>query len=103
MSQKHQEGATRQGAVNLPVVWTLYADVYVYVHSSDPHMAPAILMNPLLDAIEWALAPNQGTGVQDLGLPGMVEWARLNGRVETDEGVLGDQAIAVVPIEIRCI
>jgi len=103
MTQKRQRGATHQGGVNLPVVWTLYADFYIYVHSSDPYLAPAMLINPLIDAIELVLAPDQGTGVQDLGLPLMVRHTRINGEVETAEGVLGDQEIAIIPVEILCV
>jgi hypothetical protein len=86
-----------------PTVWTLYADFYIYVHSSDPYLAPATLLNPLLDALEVALAPALATGVQNLGLPAMVQHARIAGKIETDEGVLGDQAIAIVPVEILCV
>jgi len=32
----------------------------------------------------------------------MVQHAYIAGKVETDEGVLGDQAIAIVPVEILC-
>ncbi|HUE67181.1 MAG TPA: hypothetical protein VMP38_03290 [Candidatus Acidoferrum sp.] len=103
MSQKRQRGTTHQGAVNLPVVWTLLADFYIYVHSSDPALSPAILLNPLIDAIELALAPDPGTGVQDLGLPQMVRHVRIVGEVETAEGVLGDQEMAIIPVEILCV
>ena len=101
MSEKGGHAATK--ALGAPIVWTLYADFYVYVHSSDPYFAPARLLNPLLDAIEAALAPSPATGVQNLGLPAMVQYAYIAGKVETDEGVLGDQAIAIVPVEILCI
>src|SRR5215469_13714145 len=81
---------------------TLYADFYIYVHSSDPYLAPAMLLNPLLDALEEALAPSPATGIQNLGLPTMVQHAYIAGKIETDEGLLGDQAIAIVPVEILC-
>src|SRR5689334_3080680 len=64
-------------ALGAPIVWTLYADFYVYVHSSDPYLAPATVLNPLLDALEAALAPAPTTGVQDLGLPAMVAHAYI--------------------------
>src|SRR5271166_3813684 len=72
-------------------------------HSSNPYAAPAIILNPLLDALEQALAPSMATGIQNLGLPEMVQHAYIAGKIETDEGVLGDQAIAIVPVEIVCI
>ena len=85
------------------VVWTLYADFYIYVHSNDPYSAPATILNPLLDALEQALAPSPATGLQNFGLPLMVQHAYIAGKIETDEGVLGDQAIAIVPVEILCV
>jgi hypothetical protein len=90
-------------ALGTPVVWSLYADLYVYAHSSDPYCAPATILNPLLDAVEAALSPVPATGIQDLGLPGQVQHAYIAGKVETDEGTLGDQAIAIVPVEILCV
>jgi hypothetical protein len=100
MSEKG--GAAVMKALGAPIVWTLYADFYVYVHSSDPYLAPAMLLNPLLDALEAALAPSPATGIQNLGLPAMVQHAYIQGKVETDEGVLGDQAIAIVPVAVLC-
>lgn len=86
-----------------PTVWTLAIDLYVYVHSSDPYLAPATVLNPLIDAVEAALAPSATTGIQDLGLPATVQHAYISGKIETDEGVLGDQAVAVVPVAILCV
>lgn len=90
-------------ALGASTVWTLSVDVYVYAHSSDPYLSPATVLNPLLDAIEAALAPSPVTGINDLGLPSMVQHAYISGKVETDEGVLGDQTVAVVPVEILCV
>jgi hypothetical protein len=73
------------------------------VHSSDPYAAPASILNPLLDSLEQALAPSPASGIQNLGLPDMVQHAYIAGKIETDEGVLGDQAIAIVPVEILCV
>jgi hypothetical protein len=101
MSEKGGHAVTR--ALGAPIAWTLYADFYVYVHSSDPYLAPAMLLNPLLGALEAALAPLPATGIQNLGLPAMVQHTYISGKVETDEGVLGDQAIAIVPVEILCV
>jgi len=100
MSEKGGTAVTK--ALGAPIVWTLYADFYVYVHSSDPYLAPTMLLNPLLDALEVALTPSPATGIQNLGLPEMVQHAYIAGKVETDEGVLGDQAIAIVPVEVLC-
>lgn len=101
MSEKGGEAVVK--ALGAPIVWTLYADFYIYVHSSDPYAAPQSVLNPLLDELEWALAPDPTTGIQNLGLPDLVRQAYIAGKIETDEGVLGDQAIAIVPIEILCV
>lgn len=101
MAQKTELASVK--ALGAATVWTLAVDVYVYVHSSDPYLAPASVLNPLIDAVEAALAPSAATGLQDLGLPAMVQHAYISGKVETDEGVLGDQAVAVVPVEILCV
>ncbi|MBV9858753.1 MAG: hypothetical protein JO038_01405 [Alphaproteobacteria bacterium] len=101
MSQRSETATVK--AEGAPIVWTLAVDLYVYVHSSDPYAAPASLLNPLLDGVEAALAPSPVTGIQDLGLPGMVQHARIVGRIDTDEGVLGDQAVAILPIELMCL
>jgi hypothetical protein len=93
-------GVAKVKALGAPLVWTLHADLFVYAHSADPYLPPASILNPLLDALEAALAPAPATGIQDLGLPAMVSHAYIAGRIETDEGVLGDQAIAIVPVEI---
>jgi hypothetical protein len=101
MSEKGALATVKQ--LGAPIAWTLYDDFYVYVHSSDPYLAPAAILNPLIDALEAALSPPPTTGIQNLGLPQMVQHAYIAGKIQTDEGVLGDQAIAIVPVEILCI
>src|SRR5437763_1661992 len=101
MTQKSEAAAMK--ALGAPIVWTLHVELYLYAHSSDPRLSPATVLNPLLDAVEAALAPAMTTGVQDLGLPAMVQHAFIAGRIDTDEGALGDQAIAIIPVEILCL
>lgn len=101
MSEKGGEGRVK--ALGAPILWTLRADFYIYAHSADPRVSPAQILNPLIDALDAALAPSPVTGLQQLGLPDMVRHALVVGKVETDEGVLGDQAVAIVPIEILCV
>ena len=100
-SQKSETASVK--VLGSPTVWTLGVELYLYVHSSDPYQAPAMILNPLVDAVEAALAPAAITGVQDLGLPAMVQHAYIAGKIETDEGALGDQAIAIIPVEILCL
>jgi hypothetical protein len=102
-----KQGRAAVPVLGAPTVWTLKADLYLYVHSSDPYLSPATLLNPLIDAVEAALWPTTigpgGRFVQTLGLPGIVQHAQISGDIETDEGVLGDQAIAIIPVEILCV
>ena len=84
---------------NLPAKWRLHADVIVYVNTGeDPNGVPAQLLNPIIDAIETALDPDSINGSQTLG--GLVSHCWISGSIETAEGVLGPQEIAVIPIEI---
>ena len=101
MAQKTELASVK--ALGASTMWTLAVELYDYAHSSDPYLAPATVLNPLLDAVEAALAPSATTGLQDLGLPATVQHAYISGKVETDEGVLGDQAVAIVPVEILCV
>ena len=57
-----------------------------------------MVLNPLLDAVEAALAPDPVGHVQTLG--GLVSHCWIAGRIQTDEGVPGGQAVAIVPVEI---
>ena len=101
MTQKSEVASVKM--LGAPTVWTLLVEFYLYAHSSDPYLSPATVLNPLVDAVEAALAPAATTGLQDLGLPSMVQHAYIAGKIETEEGVLGDQAIAIIPVEILCL
>ena len=101
MRQKTETAAIK--ALGAPPVWTLSAEFYLYAHQSDPYAAPASVLNPLLDAVEAALAAPYATGLQTLGLPAIVQHAYIAGRIVTDEGLLRDQGVAIVPIEILCV
>ncbi len=101
MRQKQE--VAKVPTLGAPTVWTLVVELYLYAHSSDPYLAPAMVLNPLIDAVEAALAPSAATGLQDLGLPATVQHAYIAGKIETDEGVLRDQAVAIIPVEILCL
>ena len=88
MAQKSETAATK--ALGAPSVWTLNIELYLYAHSSDPYLSPATILNPLIDAVEAALAPPAMTGLQDLGLPATVQHAAITGKIDTDEGTLGE-------------
>ncbi len=93
-----QKSETARRDAGLPPKWTFALDLFVYAHAPDDATAPTTVVNPLVDAIETALAPDPVTNVQSLGC--LVAHCWIAGKVETDEGVLGGQAVAIVPIEI---
>lgn len=108
MSEKGGEGRTERGMSNAPVVWTLTYDFYIYVYTSDMTISPAIQLNQLVTAVDRAFSPTFApdgaiTGFNTLGLEGMVIWTRVMGRLQTDEGVLDNQAIAIVPVEVLAV
>lgn len=85
-----------------PTVWLLRVDWYLYVNcGEDPKASTAPLLNEFLDNIEAALAPEVYKDEQTLG--GLVQSCRIVGAVQTDEGTLGAQGVAVVPIEILAV
>jgi len=96
-AQRNQHSQPRPAG--LPLKWTLLADLYLYVNcGGDPQALAAPLLNNFLDAIEAALAPPVGKPFQTLG--DLVQHCWICGEVITDEGTLGAQAVAIIPIEI---
>jgi hypothetical protein len=84
-----------------PPVWELGLDLYLYVHAPDPAAPVAPLLNRALDAIDAAFAPDP-SGVDTLGGTVSRCWIDQAG-IETDEGTLGDQAVAIVPLSIEAL
>lgn len=96
LSHKTESAEPRQG---LPTLWTLDFDAYLYARAPDRATSPSSVLNPMLDAISGAIAPDNATmSAQTLG--GLVAHCWIEGSVETDEGTLGDQAVAIIPIRI---
>jgi hypothetical protein len=73
---------------------SLPVKLYLYNQNTD---YPG-LQNDLLDHIEAALQPPSGEEVLTLG--NLVSYCRIEGEIETDEGLLGEQSIAIIPISI---
>jgi hypothetical protein len=99
LAQKSETAEQQRG---LPTKWSCDVDLYLYCHAPDEVTAPSTVLNPLLDAVEAALAPLGGADIaantQTLG--GLAYRAWINGKIETDEGTLGGQSVAIVPIRI---
>jgi hypothetical protein len=80
-----------------PTVWTLNLKLYVYV-STKGAASPGEVINPILDAITAKFNGALPGSPQTLG--GMVHWARISGSIETSEGTLGDDEVAIIPVSI---
>lgn len=77
---------------------TWKADWLLYAHTSDLSIAPSTVLNGMVEASTAALAPPPAFDKQTLG--GLVEYAAIDGDIQIFEGVLGDRAIAILPISI---
>ena len=95
--EKHQIMKQQRG---MPPKYYLHAELYLYVNAgNNPDAVSSTLLNNMLDAIEASLAPDDPMGnVYTLG--GLVSHCWISGTIETDEGALGAQAVAIIPIEI---
>jgi hypothetical protein len=90
----------------MPPVWRMTARLYLYVHGlSIVNASPQEKINELLTLIEAALEVQPGetpdtTTPFATTLGGLVSHAWIDGAVETDEGTLGDQTVAILPVEM---
>lgn len=82
---------------NLPAKWDLEVKIYIYVHAPEDS-TPATILNPILDEIRNILNPPFAGGLQTLG--GLCDHVRIDGSIETYEGTLGEQEVAIIPIKI---
>jgi hypothetical protein len=86
----------------LPTIWTIEADLLLYVHTNaqiDPDIVPHQILNPLLDAIEASLAIDDVMN-NACTLGGLVSHCAIEGAIEINLGSLGDEAVAIVPLSI---
>lgn len=80
-----------------PPKYIFPVELYIYV-SSEGDTPPSTILNPLIDAIEAALEHGPADTAQTLG--GLVSHCFVNGKIETDEGSMGSDAMAIIPVEI---
>lgn len=92
-----------------PPVWKLQPTIYIYCrHDADPAAVPGQNLNTLIRAVEEALertatettGPYGGPNEWSTTLGGLCSYVKIDGQINTDEGILGDQAVAVIPLEI---
>lgn len=82
---------------------TLKVDLWIYTASGlDPTKTPSQELNAILDALDAALKPvtQQDLLTQRFTLGGLVQWARIEGRVFKDPGDLTGLGLAIVPMSI---
>ncbi len=84
-------------ANGLPPRWFLPIKLYIYLSTTGADN-PGSVVNPIMDALDAMFAPDPARGVQTLGR--LVQWARIEGTVETFEGTLGSDEVLIVPINI---
>lgn len=84
----------------LPTSFILRVDLYLYANTGgDATLSPSTILNPLMDAVLNALAFEPNSGKQTLG--GLVDYCVVDGRIQTDEGVLGNQGVVIIPIVMK--
>ena len=75
---------------------TLMAD---YAHRDTAGIVPSVAVNQILDELDEVLRPPVGPAFKQT-LGGLVEHCWIEGEIHTDEGWLGLQSIAVVPLRM---
>jgi hypothetical protein len=99
--QEQMPLSVRYQGENLPPVFTLRADLGIYVDVANQTAVPSSLLNPLIQAVCSALEPDPDEENQTLG--GLVQWCRLGGQIEINEGIITGKAIAVIPVEMLAV
>lgn len=82
-----------------PTKYTLDAKVWIYTHRDTSGVVPSVAINQILDELDAVLKPPAGPSFKQT-LGGLVEHCWINGEIVTDEGTLGNQAVATVPIRM---
>ncbi|QBK69676.1 hypothetical protein [Acinetobacter johnsonii] len=100
VTQGNQSEAPTKG---LDAKVELEAEVYVYIHESDPSIPPSVQLNQMIDHVRAKLAPDHPDICEYQTLGGLVEHCWIEGTIEVFEAVenmLDDQGIAIIPIRI---
>jgi hypothetical protein len=100
----------------MPPVWTLNPSIHVYCRNdADPteNAVPGVQLHALLKLIEAAFertqaeaslanGPFSDSGADSYGttLGGLVNHCYIKGQIVTDEGLLQNQALAIIPVEV---
>lgn len=84
---------------------TMFMDMVLYARldPSQTDITPAVITNPIVDVLFAILAPTPAGERQLLVDVNGVQQAydlSIEGTIETDEGLLGDQGVVVIPLTI---
>jgi hypothetical protein len=97
LTQGQQTPATVTGQ---PTRWELNATLWVYVPTLGAN-SPGEVLNPILDSICKNLDYPFPGQPQTLG--GLVQYARIDGTIETSEGTLGDIEVVRIPVKMLAV
>ena len=89
-----QGNQTAIAMTHQPTRWLLDSIVWIYV-STDGESSPGAALNPIVDVITAAL--DEAFPGQPETLGGLVEYARIEGTIETFEGTLGTLLVCRIP------
>jgi hypothetical protein len=79
---------------------TIAAEIWIYSNAGqNPDTVPETALNNLLDAVQAAFAPDDSR-TNRFTLNGLVQWCRLEGKIDKDPGDISGQAIAVAEVQI---
>jgi hypothetical protein len=96
--QYERDDVYANGKQYLPIV-EMNVDLYIYTAPGlDSGITPISMLNPLIDAVDAALAPSTVTRRQTLG--GLVSHVWIDGKIMKDPGDIDGDGIAVIPVKI---
>lgn len=98
-----ERGEVAEKRIGQLTKWTLDVLVYIYCQAPDDRTPVAPTLNVLLGAIRGAMGPDRsgpGRAQYRNTLGGLVFDTWIEGKIETDEGFLGQQGVAKIPIKI---
>jgi len=84
---------------------TLNVMLYVYTWAKgreDTGPPPISLLNPIVDAVVAVLTPDLVMLTQNLGLPGIVHHAWIEGEIGKRAGDFDGEGLLTIPIKILC-
>lgn len=97
---------TSKKQIGQPARWMIDVWCWVYAQAPDDVTAASTVMNPLLAAIRTVMETPDASGIgaaqRRRTLGGIVLDTWIEGKIITDEGLLGLQSVAKVPIHIEC-